>query len=359
MNTIKEESLRKALLSVGLRSLPRQYTVNSQGFWLKAIVLVCKRNMEECYCLYDRKPSGLMTLVKDFGSASVIFSIKSIHPYLYFDERRFIPSDMGLRDKRMYLLHELDKDDANWYHVPTMDEGQIDRVIFEHGISRQLENLDEDIRLNDINEISEAEQKAITEEDEKKYRSDLFAMIREGRSQEDISAFREAFARRKEAQEARERDPIDTDGDESAIVSEADALRERMEAADEEMLSQSQPERSVVGEFDAPKVDYVKLKAESEEYRQEQIRASKRRWKREHDSLLKGEPMNNEDSFENEFGEVEDIETLQLPEIQPPKVPEPPKAVKKEPMVAPARKRGRPRKVNVPTTRTRKGASKK
>ena len=74
---IKEESLRKALAAVGLSNLPRQYNASSQEFWLKAIVLVRKRNMEESYCLYDRKASGLMELVRDFGSASVIFSVKT------------------------------------------------------------------------------------------------------------------------------------------------------------------------------------------------------------------------------------------------------------------------------------------
>lgn len=304
-----------------MSSLPKRYTVNSREFWLKAIVLVRKRNMEESYCLYDRKPSGLMRLVWDFGSASVIFAIKSIHPYLYFDERRFIPGGMGLRDKKMYLLHELDKDDENWYNVPSMDEAQVDRVIFEHGISRQLENLDEDMMLNDINETGEEEREAITEEDEKKYRSDLFAMIREGRSQDEIAAFREAFARRKEAQEARAKSVSPSvDADSEDIIDEADVLRSRMEEADEARLAAGRPEPSAAGEFDAPKIDYKKLRAESEEYRHEQIKASKRRWKREHDGILKGEPTDDSDSFENELGEVEDVETLQLPENQQPKV---------------------------------------
>ncbi len=312
---IKEESLRKALAAVGLNNLPRQYNANSQEFWLKAIVLVRKRNMEESYCLYDRKASGLMELVRDFGSASVIFSIKSIHPYLYFDERRFIPEGRSVEDKRLYLLHELDKDDKEWFNVPVMDEKQLDQAIFEHGISTQLDNMEEDIRLNDINEVSEEEQKAITEEDKKKYRSDLFAMIREGRSQEEITAFREAFEKRKEAQEAREKEKrtIGVDGDEDGSMSDADRLRQEMESEDEKRIEQSMPVKSVEGEFDAPKIDYDKLKAETEEYRQERTKAIKRAWKREYDKKQRGESI-SDDCFENEAGEIEDVETLQLPE---------------------------------------------
>ena len=351
---IKEESLRKALAAVGLSNLPRQYNASSQEFWLKAIVLVRKRNMEESYCLYDRKASGLMELVRDFGSASVIFSVKSIHPYLYFDERRFIPEDRSIEDKRLYLLHELDKDDKDWFNIPTMDEKQLDQVIFEHGISMQLENLDEDIRLNDINEVSEEEQKAITEEDEKKYRSDLFAMIREGRSQEEITSFREAFERRKEAQKAREKENREIgfgDGENSSI-SDADRLRQQMESEDEARIEQAMPQKSIEGEFDVPKIDYDKLRAETEEYRQEQIRACKRAWKREYDKNQRGE-SSSDSSFENEAGEIEDVETLQLPEkSQHHSVP--------TVVTVTAKKRGRPRKTtNNGVTAMRKPTVKK
>lgn len=317
---IKEESLRKALEAVGLSSLPKQLSAHSEGFWLKAIVLVQKRNMEECYCLYDRNPSGLMKIARDFGSASVVYAVKSIHPYLYFDDRRFIPSDMSLEDKRLYLLHELDKDDEDWYNVPKMDESQINRVIFEHGVSRQLANLDEDVNLNTINEEVDENLADITEEDEKKYRSDLFAMIREGRSQDEINAFREDFERRKEAQEERRKNAkMSKDAESKDVISEADELRDKMEGIDEERLREEEPMPSKAGEFDEPKIDYAKLKADTEEYRHEQIKASKRRWKREYDSMQRGEPMVNDSAFENELGEIEGMETLQLPENQQPK----------------------------------------
>ncbi len=365
---IKEETLRKSLAAVGLSSLPAQYNANSREFWLKAIVLVRKRNLEECYCLYDRKPNGLMELARDFGSASVVFSIKSIHPYLYFDERRFVPDDRSVEDKRMFLLHELDKDDEDWYNVPRMDEGQLDRVIFERGISTQLESLDEDLMLNEMNESVDTEQSPVTEDDEKKYRSDLFAMIREGRSQAEIAAFREAFERRKEAQVSREKCTkagvgISVSDD---TVSEADMLRQRMELEDEERMMLSRPVRSVAGEFDAPKIDYKKLKAETDEYRHEQIKACKRRWKREYDSMLRGEPVSDEGIFENESGETEAVETLQLPEGQQSKcapsmnaatVTVSGESLPSGAVATPVKKRGRPRKAEGGSTGTKRKSS--
>lgn len=365
---IKEETLRKSLSAVGLSSLPAQYNANSREFWLKAIVLVRKRNLEECYCLYDRKPNGLMVLSRDFGSASVVFSVKSIHPYLYFDERRFVPDDRSVEDKRMFLLHELDKDDANWYNVPRMDEVQLDRVIFERGISTQLESLDEDLMLNEMNESGDTERSPVTEDDEKRYRSDLFAMIREGRSQAEITAFREAFERRKEAQASREKRIkagfVISVSDEA--VSEADMLRQRMELEDEERIMLSHPVRSVAGEFDAPKIDYKKLKSETDEYRHEQIKACKRRWKREYDSMLRGEPVSDECVFENESGETEEVETLQLPEGQQSKVvagmnavtvTESGESLPSDVVVSTVKKRGRPRKAESGSTSSKRKTS--
>lgn len=363
---IKEESLRKALHAVGLSSLPKQYTANSREFWLKAIVLVQKRNLEENYCLYDRKPSGLMELVRDFGHSSVIFSIKSIHPYLYFDERRFIPEDRSYEDKKMFLLHELDKDDKNFFNIPTMSEEQLDKVIFEHGISKQLENLDEDLMLNAMNSSPDDDLEPITEEDEQKYRSDLFAMIRNGHSQDEIAAFREAFEKRKEAQAKREKD-VRLNNYGNDVTSDADMLRAQMEALDEAEFSASQPILSSAGEFDAPKIDYKQIKADTEEYKHEQLKMQKRRWKREHDGTLLNRAFglgndNNYggfESFENETGDAEEVETLQLPENQSQKgIMESVKA-DIEPktatsLTASGKKRGRPRKTDAKKATTRR-----
>jgi hypothetical protein len=89
---IKEESLDRALEAASLQTkgLPKRYTDGKDPFWIMAVVLVQKRNLEECYCIYQQNADKYMKLLQDFGTPSPIMSIKSIHPYMYLDEAQFL-----------------------------------------------------------------------------------------------------------------------------------------------------------------------------------------------------------------------------------------------------------------------------
>ena len=56
---IKEESLDKALEAASLQTkgLPKRYTDGKDPFWIMAVVLVQKRNLAECYCIYQQNGS--------------------------------------------------------------------------------------------------------------------------------------------------------------------------------------------------------------------------------------------------------------------------------------------------------------
>lgn len=92
---IKEESLDRALEAASLQTkgLPKRYTDGKDPFWIMAVVLVQKRNLEECYCIYQQNADKYMKLLQDFGTPSPIMSIKSIHPYMYLDEAQFCRAD--------------------------------------------------------------------------------------------------------------------------------------------------------------------------------------------------------------------------------------------------------------------------
>ena len=79
--TIKEESLIRALETSHMMrtGLPKRYDDSKGEIWIKAIVLVSKSNLEECYCLYSRSADGYMRLETDCGSGTGI--IKTISVY--------------------------------------------------------------------------------------------------------------------------------------------------------------------------------------------------------------------------------------------------------------------------------------
>ena len=77
---IKEQSLRLALSAAACRELPKAYRDGS-GFWIKAIVLVRKRNMTQSYALAERGADGVIRYVKDFGLMSQIEGLVSAMEY--------------------------------------------------------------------------------------------------------------------------------------------------------------------------------------------------------------------------------------------------------------------------------------
>lgn len=334
MKTAKDTSLSKALEAARLQTkgLPPRYQEGKDPFWIKAIVLVVKRSMEECYCFYEQNADRYMKLIQDFGNPSPIVSIKSIHPFMYLDSDQFIPKG-GIDAKRAYLK-ELLHNDPDSTDVDNLSASEIEHILLEKAIAQQLLNDEVNRQQNLRNEGSDIDGSNFDEADRVRFEMELDAMKRDGSSQEEMDAFRYAFEHRN-----------DPTGEDLPYLSVEDRTRLEMELKDES-LNQEKPV-SVEGEFDEPDIDIDELRKASEEYRKEQIKIAKRKWKRAFDgegNLRKGFVC------ENEYGEKEDIETLQLPDVK--QKPE----VKRAP--------GRPRKsTKKPTARkstsTRKTTSRK
>lgn len=334
MKTAKDTSLSKALEAARLQTkgLPPRYKEGKDPFWIKAIVLVVKRSMEECYCFYEQNAGRYMKLIQDFGNPSPIVSIKSIHPFMYLDSDQFIPKG-GIDAKRAYLK-ELLHNDPDSTDVDNLSASEIEHILLEKAIAQQLLNDEVNRQQNLRNEGSDIDGSNFDEADRVRFEMELDAMKRDGSSQEEMDAFRYAFEHRN-----------DPTGEDLPYLSVEDRTRLEMELKDES-LNQEKPV-SVEGEFDEPDIDIDELRKASEEYRKEQIKIAKRKWKRAFDgegNLRKGFVC------ENEYGEKEDIETLQLPDVK--QKPE----VKRAP--------GRPRKsTKKPTARkgtsTRKTTSRK
>lgn len=334
MKTAKDTSLSKALEAARLQTkgLPPRYQEGKDPFWIKAIVLVVKRSMEECYCFYEQNAERYMKLIQDFGNPSPIVSIKSIHPFMYLDSDQFIPKG-GIDAKRAYLK-ELLHNDPDSTDVDNLSASEIEHILLEKAIAQQLLNDEVNRQQNLRNEGSDIDGSNFDEADRVRFEMELDAMKRDGSSQEEMDAFRYAFEHRN-----------DPTGEDLPYLSVEDRTRLEMELKDES-LNQEKPV-SVEGEFDEPDIDIDELRKASEEYRKEQIKIAKRKWKRAFDgegNLRKGFVC------ENEYGEKEDIETLQLPDVK--QKPE----VKRAP--------GRPRKsTKKPTARkgtsTRKTTSRK
>lgn len=334
MKTAKDISLSKALEAARLQTkgLPPRYQEGKDPFWIKAIVLVVKRSMEECYCFYEQNAERYMKLIQDFGNPSPIVSIKSIHPFMYLDSDQFIPKG-GIDAKRAYLK-ELLHNDPDSTDVDNLSASEIEHILLEKAIAQQLLNDEVNRQQNLRNEGSDIDGSNFDEADRVRFEMELDAMKRDGSSQEEMDAFRYAFEHRN-----------DPTGEDLPYLSVEDRTRLEMELKDES-LNDEKPV-SVEGEFDEPDIDIDELRKASEKYRKEQIKIAKRKWKRAFDgegNLRKGFVC------ENEYGEKEDIETLQLPDVK--QKPE----VKRAP--------GRPRKsTKKPTARkstsTRKTTSRK
>lgn len=300
MRTIKEESLDKALEATCLqqRGLPPRYQSGKDPFWIKAIVLVMKRNMEECYCLYQQNEEGYMKLLCDFGTPSPILSVKSIHPYVYLDADQFIPK--GSLEKKRAFYKDLLADNPDNIDVDAMNESELDRALLRNAITQQLLNDEANRQQNLRNEGSDLDGTNKDDIDRIRFEMELKAMKRDGSSKAEINAFKEEFEHRN-----------DPNGDNLPYLSEEDRTRLEMEMQDEKKAAG--PDVSVAGEFDAPQIDLDELRKATEEYRKEQLLVAKRKWKRAHD----GE-SNIRAGFacENEFGEQEEIETIQLPDAK-------------------------------------------
>lgn len=319
--TRKEETLHAALQEVGLlsRGIPRRYREKEDGFWVQAIVLVRKRNLEECYCLYQRDGRGIMHLIRDFGTASPIISVKSIHPYMYLDEWRFNPCKSP-EEQRMFLKTEVADRQEMYEKVDTMTDAEVCVAIIDEGIRLQLMNRDTDRLANIVCEGCEEDDATRRDVAEAWLDAEVEAMKKDGASPEEVDAFTADFRARFIDK------PVQATSDDT--ITAEDDTREEMERAEEEKHKKAELSRQ--GEFDEiQRVTLAQLRKEMEEFKRQRKLELRRKYRRKYDWNRK---IRSGCEFENEEGHLEDVETIALPENSN-------QEIKKKP------KRGRPRKV--------------
>lgn len=139
---IKEQSLKLALEATACRELPKAYK-DGAGFWIKAIVLVRKRNQTQSYALAERRADGVIRYVKDFGLMSQIEGLVSVHPYVYFDEERFMCPYKSVEAQRRSLLSFFGTEREQ--EIMEADSDKLKLLSREMGIKVQLENRPQDI----------------------------------------------------------------------------------------------------------------------------------------------------------------------------------------------------------------------
>lgn len=146
---IKEKSLKLALEAAACRELPKAYR-DGMGFWIKAIVLVRKRNMTQSYALAERRADGVIRYVKDYGLMSQIEGLVSVHPYVYFDEARFMQPFKSEAAQRRVLLSFFGSGRED--EINAADAARLEVMTREMGIKMQLMNNPLDVEANAIAE---------------------------------------------------------------------------------------------------------------------------------------------------------------------------------------------------------------
>ena len=158
---IKEQSLKLALEATACRELPKVYK-DGAGFWIKAIVLVRKRNQTQSYALAERMADGVIRYKKDFGLMSQIEGLVSVHPYVYFDEERFMHPYKSAEAQRRSLLSFLGV--GRVQEIMEADADKLELLSREMGIKVQLENRPQDIAADAMKRtVEEAGDKQVEE----------------------------------------------------------------------------------------------------------------------------------------------------------------------------------------------------
>lgn len=150
MIDFKEQTLRQALKDTACRELPKRYDESSGEIWIKAIVLVKKRNCTVSYALAARRGDGLISYVRDYGQMSPICGLISIHPYMYLDKERFLNFNTK-SGKYGILASAFGKDTA--LSILDMPEPEQYARLVDAGIKMQELNNESDIYNNAISEM--------------------------------------------------------------------------------------------------------------------------------------------------------------------------------------------------------------
>lgn len=302
----KEKSLQEALQYTSMQTLglPKRYTSSEKRIWIRAIVLVRKRTMAEVYCVYQRAGDGYMSLIRDCSDeAGEIIDILSIHPYIYLDEARFFPN-VGYSRKRYLLSVELQEADASrdLSFINVLSNSEVDIALINEGIRRQLLNSEIDMVNNANNEGIDIYGTAVEIELKRKFEAEVSRMHEAGYTVESIKKYTENHE--KELSALRNGgNLIDGDDSQKSLV---DEIRDEIESKEK-----SAENFSIEGEFKDKELDYDAIHAASEQYRLEQKRMAIRKFNRKANGIDK--MLSGKNCF-NEIGEIEEVETIELPE---------------------------------------------
>lgn len=136
MKRWKEDSLLDCLKWASLPTLPEED--DKENIWVKAIALVEKADGTECYVALIKDSNLDNRIVKDFGSVSIVRSIKAIYPYLYLSAA-FVPTfKTRKREERINFLTQYKKD----WDLSDKSLKELDKLIIAGAIKKQMEQYD-------------------------------------------------------------------------------------------------------------------------------------------------------------------------------------------------------------------------
>lgn len=144
----KDKTLIEALNAVVLRELPKQYKEGA-GFWIEAILLVRKRNLQECYVLASRDCHGATSITCDFDGTSSVMSIIGCYPYTYLDYMGYDVA-MPIKEKKSFIrgMFAVATPTIIVDRMKDATSEELDIIAREVLINRQLENRQEDVDRN-------------------------------------------------------------------------------------------------------------------------------------------------------------------------------------------------------------------
>lgn len=133
-----EQSLIECLKWAKIPSLPEED--DNENIWIKAIALVEKKDGTESYVAVTKDDNLENKIVKDFGSVSIVHSIKAYYPYLYLSAA-FVPEfKTRKKEERIAYLSKCYRD----MDFSGMSLKELDKLIIQRAIKQQREQYDQE-----------------------------------------------------------------------------------------------------------------------------------------------------------------------------------------------------------------------
>lgn len=85
MTQLEKDTQFDALQWAECRKMPKKD--DGKNVWIRAIALVAKNDGSKSYCIIERRYTGDLQVVKDFGHSAAIKVYLSVHPYEFVKEK--------------------------------------------------------------------------------------------------------------------------------------------------------------------------------------------------------------------------------------------------------------------------------